>query len=161
MILRRRCGEILHCLHSTDVKEGCGRAPYCRQCVVRNAVNEAFSGQTVVRHRTKMQLVSDSGVTDLYVLVTASKFVHVDTEMVLLVIEDISEIAELQRLVPICAKCKKIRDDDQYWTNLEAFFKRHWDLDFTHGYCPACAEEERRGIDEAHANQTPPPGGSS
>jgi len=38
---------------------------------------------------------------------------------------------ELRRFIPICSKCKKIRTDDQYWADLEAYFKEYWDMDFT------------------------------
>ena len=58
--------------------------------------------------------------------------------LVLLAIEDISEIAELRRLIPICSICKKIRDDKQSWSRVENYFKEHWDLDFSHGLCPDC-----------------------
>jgi hypothetical protein len=37
-ILKHRGGEVLHCLNSTDVPEGCGRAPFCEECVIRNSV---------------------------------------------------------------------------------------------------------------------------
>jgi PAS domain-containing protein len=37
-ILKHRGGEVLRCLHATDVTEGCGRAPFCKTCVIRNSV---------------------------------------------------------------------------------------------------------------------------
>jgi PAS domain-containing protein len=48
-LLQQRSGEVLHCIHSKDVEEGCGRGPYCTTCVVRNAVNIASSGGKVYR----------------------------------------------------------------------------------------------------------------
>lgn len=69
-------------------------------------------------------------------------------QLALLIIEDITEMVELQRIVPICMSCKKVRDDDQYWTDVEAYFKRYWDLDFSHGYCPACAVKEMAKLGE-------------
>jgi hypothetical protein len=61
---------------------------------------------------------------------------------VLLVIEDISEIAELHRLIPICSVCRKVRDDKESWMQVEAYFKSGWDVDFTHGFCPDCLQVE-------------------
>ena len=47
----------------------------------------------------------------------------------------------LRGLLPICAACKKIRDDRGSWQPLETYISARSDADFTHGYCPACAEE--------------------
>jgi hypothetical protein len=45
----------------------------------------------------------------------------------------------LQGLLPICANCKKIRDDQGYWSQLEKYLSEHSDVTFTHGICPDCA----------------------
>ncbi|MBB1094566.1 PAS domain-containing protein, partial [Rhodopseudomonas palustris] len=55
-ILKRRAGDVFHCLHSTETIEGCGQAPFCKNCVVRNGVREAFEGNRVVRKRTRMEI---------------------------------------------------------------------------------------------------------
>ena len=58
-------------------------------------------------------------------------------------IEDLSrankEVASLQKILPICSWCKKIRDDEGYWNQLETYLSDHSDLAFTHGICTACA----------------------
>jgi len=46
----------------------------------------------------------------------------------------------LSGLLPICGFCKKIRDDQGYWTQIESFLTQHSDLFFTHGLCPDCLE---------------------
>ena len=140
--LRRRAGDVLHCLHSTDSEEGCGRGTFCRNCVIRDSVTRAFAGEEAVRRRTKMELVTENGVLEIYALITASTFTYAGRRLGLLVIEDISQLVELQKIVPICGQCKKVRNDDQYWTGVEAFFKKEWDVDFSHGYCPECARVE-------------------
>ena len=146
-ILKHRGGEVLHCIHATDVPEGCGRAPLCRDCVIRNSVNDAFRGQSCSRRRIKLELSYEGKTREFFGLINASAFEFNGARMVLLTIENIGDILELHRLVPICAKCKKVRDDDQYWTKLEAYFKRNWDLDFSHGLCPTCGEEESADAD--------------
>ncbi len=52
-----------------------------------------------------------------------------------------SEIETLQEMLPICANCKKIRNDDGYWENVEEYIGKKSDMVFTHGLCPGCAEE--------------------
>ncbi len=147
-ILKHRGGEVLHCIHATESPEGCGRAAACRDCVIRNAVRDAFRGQTCARRRVRLELTSEGKTKEFLGLINASPFEFNGARMVLLTIENIGDILELQRIVPICAKCKKVRDDDQYWLKLEAYFKRNWDLDFAHGLCPACVEEELAELDE-------------
>lgn len=110
-ILKRRAGTVLHCLHSLDVPEGCGRAPICEDCVIRNSVTEAFRGSRVVRRRTRIEIIQDENKIELYALITTSPFRYKERLFALLVIEDISEIAELQRIIPICQNCRKIRDE--------------------------------------------------
>jgi hypothetical protein len=50
------------------------------------------------------------------------------------------QIRTLQGLIPICASCKKIRNDLGYWDVLEMYLQKHSDAQFTHGICPECAE---------------------
>ena len=150
-VLKQRFGEILHCVHSSEVPEGCGRAPFCKNCIIRNSVTEAFQGNRIVRRRTRIELIRDGDKMDIYALITASPFAFQERSLVLLVIEDISEIAELHRIIPICAVCRKVRDDKESWMQIEAYFKNSWDVDFTHGFCPDCYKIE---IDKVNALYT-------
>jgi GAF domain-containing protein len=53
----------------------------------------------------------------------------------------LEHIHTLHGLLPICAWCKRIRDDQGYWTQVEAYIKSRTDADFTHGICPRCLEK--------------------
>lgn len=55
--------------------------------------------------------------------------------------ESIANIKTLKGLIPICASCKKIRDDEGYWQHLEVYIHEHSDAVLSHGYCPECAQE--------------------
>jgi transcriptional regulator with PAS, ATPase and Fis domain len=50
----------------------------------------------------------------------------------------LDRIKTLSGLIPICAGCKKIRDDKGYWNQLEEYFEEHSDALFSHGLCPEC-----------------------
>jgi hypothetical protein len=54
--------------------------------------------------------------------------------------EALGKVRQLSGLLPICASCKKIRDDKGYWNQLEQYFSAHTDVGFSHGICPDCAE---------------------
>jgi len=47
-------------------------------------------------------------------------------------------VKALKGLLPICASCKKIRDDKGYWEGVESYIKKHTDVEFSHGLCPEC-----------------------
>jgi hypothetical protein len=47
----------------------------------------------------------------------------------------------LKGLLPICAHCKKIRDDSGYWQQIETYVSQHSEADFSHGICPECMEK--------------------
>lgn len=52
----------------------------------------------------------------------------------------LSEVKALSGLLPICSSCKKIRDDQGYWSNLELYISEHSGAEFSHGICPECAQ---------------------
>ncbi len=49
-----------------------------------------------------------------------------------------AEMKELRGLLPICASCKKIRDDQGYWNQIEVYIKKHSEVEFSHSICPDC-----------------------
>ncbi len=49
---------------------------------------------------------------------------------------------QLGRLLPLCAWCRKVRSDQQYWQQVEEYVCRHTDIRFTHGICPECLAQE-------------------
>ncbi len=53
----------------------------------------------------------------------------------------IAEIKNLSGLLPICASCKKIRNDKGYWEQVETYITNHSDAEFSHGFCPECMEK--------------------
>jgi hypothetical protein len=53
----------------------------------------------------------------------------------------LQEIKILRGFLPICASCKKIRDDSGYWNQMEAYIRDHSEAEFSHGICPECAKK--------------------
>ena len=51
------------------------------------------------------------------------------------------EVKILSGFLPICASCKKVRDDKGYWNQIESYIRDHSEADFTHGICPDCAKD--------------------
>ena len=62
--------------------------------------------------------------------------------------KEIAKVKLLSGLIPICASCKKIRDDKGYWNQIETYIRDHSEATFTHGLCPDCAKKLRREFEE-------------
>ncbi len=69
----------------------------------------------------------------------------------------LSEVKQLGGLLPICAHCKKIRDDQGYWQRLETYIHTHTDANFSHGICPDCIKEIYPGLDLDDPGKPPRP----
>lgn len=55
--------------------------------------------------------------------------------------EALANVRTLSGMLPICASCKKIRDDKGFWNQIETYIRAHSDAKFTHGICPECADK--------------------
>ncbi len=53
----------------------------------------------------------------------------------------LAKIRRLHGMLPICASCKKIRDDKGYWNQIESYIQEHSEAEFTHGICPDCMKK--------------------
>jgi hypothetical protein len=152
VVLNRPGGEVLRCLHSLDSPQGCGHGPFCASCIIRNAVGESLRGEHVSRRRARVTLVSGGLKKEYELLVTANRMTWGAEPLALLVIEDVTEIAALRGIIPICATCKMIRDDQEYWKSVESYFREHEGAEFATGLCPVClkaANSEAAGAQAA------------
>jgi len=57
-------------------------------------------------------------------------------------------IERLEEIVPICAVCKKVRDDKGYWEQVESYMKKHTEARFSHSLCPTCLDTEKKKYPE-------------
>jgi len=53
----------------------------------------------------------------------------------------LERVKTLSGMLPICASCKKIRDDQGYWNQIESYIAKHSEAEFSHGICPECARK--------------------
>ena len=53
----------------------------------------------------------------------------------------LEKVKTLRGLVPICANCKKIRDDKGYWNQIEGYIQKYSEVKFSHGMCPECSDK--------------------
>jgi len=71
--------------------------------------------------------------------------------------EALANVKALQTLLPMCAYCKSVRNDQNYWEKVETYFTQHANVAFTHSYCPNCYERfvrpELEALEDAKAAQ--------
>ncbi len=93
-VIRRRGGEVLSCLHSTEAAEGCGCAPACSDCVVRKSVRAASRGHRVVRRAAEMELVHKGRPTKVDLRVSCQPFTYGKSSFILLILEGLNDLDE-------------------------------------------------------------------
>ena len=69
--------------------------------------------------------------------------------------EALAKIKTLRGLIPICASCKRIRDDTGYWQQLEKYITEHSEADFTHGLCSECLKQMEMEVKTTFDNTEP------
>ena len=140
----RRGGEVFRCIHSYETPEGCGGAEACVTCPVRLSIAETFSGGKGIHRRpVTVQVVDEETreTTSLHLLLTTNPIYSGTENLAVVIIEDVSELVQLRDIIPICSKCKKIRNEDHYWQSVENYLERKLDVMFSHGLCGDCARD--------------------
>jgi len=88
---RRKAGDILHCLHTTESPKGCGGATACSDCGLRAAVRAASQGQSTMRQWAEMELVRRGQPVKVELRVSCQPFTYDRSAFVLLVLEGLND----------------------------------------------------------------------
>jgi two-component system, cell cycle sensor histidine kinase and response regulator CckA len=113
--LLRRAGDVYACLVSSG-GGGCGRERSCRGCVIRSSVREAFTTGDVQRTSTTLRVWRDQHEMEAHFLVSASPVEHGGKRVVVLTVEDVTDVA---RLKDSCARAERaLRETEEQYRNL-------------------------------------------
>ena len=104
--LKRLCGEVLHCIRIEGSDEECGKTDHCPDCVIRNAVQESAQGRQVARRKTDMQIEVQGQARDVCFLVTTSPFHYNGASLILLALEDITDLRQAEERSKLLFKKK-------------------------------------------------------
>ena len=70
------------------------------------------------------------------------KYAQIEKDRLIVELKDaLREVKTLSGLLPICASCKKIRDDSGYWNQIESYISDHSEAEFSHSICPECSKK--------------------
>jgi hypothetical protein len=113
-------------------------------CVMTIALTDVIAGKVYPRYFVESwNLLMHLGFFVIFsLLLSILKFEFAErTRLIQELQEALGEIKQLSGLLPICASCKKIRDDKGYWNQIESYISKHSEAKFTHGICPECAKK--------------------
>ena len=127
-IIGHHCYEFFH-----GSNEPCPECPL----LVTKETFKPYTQEITHEKLGKTFLVSASPVLD-----DQGKLTHIAH-----VAKDITEIKALRGIIPICAKCHKIRNDEGYWQRVEQYIAEHTEAVFSHGMCKPCSDELYGGQD--------------
>jgi hypothetical protein len=101
--------------------------------------------------------IKEEGYANFYGTdITDRKIAEVERERLIVQLQEaLANVKTLSGLLPICAWCKKVRDDQGYWKQIEKYIEVHSDASFSHGVCPDCAKKLVQGFNgsQIHPNQ--------
>lgn len=139
------CGDVIRCVNAIEAEGGCGTSEFCPDCVIRNSVGDAYEGKMVTRKYQAMRLRDEKGERPFHVQVSTTPVEIEGQKLVLLTLEDVTELYALREIIPICSVCKKVRTDDAYWEQVESYLLRQNGIRFSHGICPDCMKKHYPG----------------
>ena len=133
--------EKLHCIHSFAGQSGCGDFSYCSDCIVRYAVRTALESGSVVKRKSNFRLMKNGNGRDISLSVIAEPFKYNDEELVILTLEELTEEGDPKYRFPICACCKKVRNDKYVWEDIISLSILTESSYMTQTLCPECVEK--------------------
>jgi PAS domain-containing protein len=139
-VILRRAGDALKCVNSFATPGGCSCADACKTCIVRNSVGECLRKRALVRNRTRFS-VDHGQIKDAFFLLTATPFEHEGKTRVLLVLEDLAEQIRMRGVLPICAHCHRVRNEQNQWEDVQRYVAGSLAMDWSHGICDECLEK--------------------
>ena len=127
---------------------GGGRATFEGEFASGGAVTIQFQMEAVVSPDGKEARATVFDVTERYEAEMER------SQLILRLQEALEQVKQLSGMLPICATCKKIRNDEGYWTQVEYYIAEHSEATFTHGICPECFSKV---LDEVQSGEVSKP----
>ncbi len=97
--------------------------------------------------REKLRLAMDAGIDDFMAKPLDREAIMMRLRVAERIIEFTTQIRQLKELIPICMYCKRVRDDSNYWQQVESYIHEHTGSNFSHGICPECFHSKMVEID--------------
>ncbi len=132
--------SILEILPDYQEQKGNLGEPGCTQTIIEKTINKSVYEFRIARLKDQTQ--KPRGWILILYDITVRKQLEEEQKLLIKDLQlALEEIKELSGMLPICAHCKKIRDDSGYWHQIESYIEKHSHAEFSHGMCQECTEE--------------------
>jgi phosphoserine phosphatase RsbU/P len=106
--------------------------------------------------RENLRHAMDAGIDDFLTKPLDREAILMRLRVAERILEYTTQIRQLKELIPICMYCKRIRDDTNYWDQLETYIHTHTGSNFSHGICPECFASQLDTLTRAGLKIAPP-----
>ena len=107
--------------------------------------------------RENLRKAMDAGIDDFLSKPLDREAIMMRLRVAERILEFTTQIRQLKELIPICMYCKRVRDDSNYWDQVETYIHTHTGSNFSHGICPECFDKQMGGLGRMGLNITPAP----
>ena len=144
--LSRLPGDLLHCVFPHESRGDCGTTEFGPSCVLRRSIEAAAAGRPAPRRVAHMILGATGRSEDRWFQVSASPFAHEGRKLVLVVLEDATQLVELRELLPLCPGCGESREASDPLAQARVFLRKHPDFLFADELCTGCRQRPPEGL---------------
>ena len=107
--------------------------------------------------RDNLRKAMDAGIDDFLSKPLDREAILMRLRVAERILEYTTQIRQLKELIPICMFCKRVRDDTDYWDQVETYIHTHTGSQFSHGICPDCFDKKMGDFGGVGLNVTPQP----
>jgi PAS domain-containing protein len=148
-------GAVLQCIFPRDSRGDCGTTDFCPSCFVRRSIEAVLSGKPAPRRLAHMILGAAGQPEDRWFQVSASPIELADRNLVLIVLEDATQLVELRELLPLCPGCGASRESFDLLAQARVFVNKHPDFLRADELCTECRQRPPEGIEPEDAAREP------
>jgi hypothetical protein len=139
-------GEVFHCVFPRDSRGTCGTTDFCPSCFVRRSIEAVASGHPAPRRMAHMILGATGPLEDRWFQVSASPLALGERKLVLIVLEDATQLVELRALLPLCPGCGSGRETADPVSQARVFLRKHPDFLLADELCTECRQRPPEGV---------------
>jgi hypothetical protein len=142
-------GDVLRCLFPREARGSCGATEFCRSCILRGCIESAAAERPTPRRVAHMILGAPGKYDDRWFQVNASPLPLDGRKLVLVVLEEVTQLVELRELLPFCPGCGADRQQPDPLGQARAFLRRHPEFILADELCDTCRRKPPEGLGPA------------